>query len=144
MRPHYLLYLYIPNCKSLRPKGVLENGILHHILEKQQHAEALPSPMDLFSFAQCFPISNILWIEFFVWSVSISMYLLNKQFLVFTWRYRRHVGVPWTKDFSLASIVRDTNMGAMSLSFYSLRNEWKPRILNRMVMHMFFSQAKEA
>jgi hypothetical protein len=42
--------------------------------------------------------------------------------------YRRHVGVPWTKDFSLASIVRDANMAAMSLSFYSLRNEWKPKI----------------
>jgi hypothetical protein len=50
--------------------------------------------------------------------------------MVFTWRHRRHVGVPWTKDFLLASIVRDTNMAAMSLSFYSFRNEWKPRIEN--------------
>jgi hypothetical protein len=38
----------------------------------------------------------------------------------FTWRHRRHVNDTWTKDFSLASIVRDTNMAAMSLSFYSL------------------------
>jgi hypothetical protein len=41
------------------------------------------------------------------------------------WRHRRHVGVPRTKDFS---IVRDTTMAAMSLSFYSLRNEWKRSI----------------
>jgi hypothetical protein len=53
----------------------------------------------------------------------------NALFLVFTWRHRRHVGVPWTKDFSLASMVRDPNMAAMSLSFYSLRNEWKRSIV---------------
>jgi hypothetical protein len=49
-------------------------------------------------------------------------------FLVCTWRHRRHVGVPLTKYFSLAYIVRYSNMAAISLSFYSLRNEWKPKI----------------
>jgi hypothetical protein len=53
--------------------------------------------------------------------------LLN-LFLVCTWHHRRHVGVHLTKDFSLTSIVRYTNMATISLSFYSLRNEWKPRI----------------
>jgi hypothetical protein len=54
-------------------------------------------------------------------------------FLVCTWRHGRHVGVALTKKFSLASIVRYTNMAAMSLSFYSLRNEWKPRIAPNVV-----------
>jgi hypothetical protein len=62
----------------------------------------------------------------------------SKQFLVFAWRHRRHVGVPWTKDFSLASIVRNTNMAAMSLTFYSLRNEWKPRIIGRIIFILLF------
>jgi hypothetical protein len=36
------------------------------------------------------------------------------------WRHRRHIGVPTTNDFSLASIVRYTNMAGMSLESYSL------------------------
>jgi hypothetical protein len=35
------------------------------------------------------------------------------------WRHSRHVGVPLTKDFSLASIVMYTNMAAMPYSWFT-------------------------
>jgi hypothetical protein len=73
-----------------------------------------------------------------LWSQMQRVFIISRVnakgiillFLVCTWRHRRHVGVPLTKDFSLASIVRYTNMPAISLSFYSLRNKWKPRIVS--------------
>jgi hypothetical protein len=45
-----------------------------------------------------------------------------------SWFSRDVIAAMLVSHEQLASIVRDTNMAAMSLSFYSLRNEWKPRI----------------